>query len=53
LSLLALAAAIGAAILAARLAAIAFAAILAIDRLGCGSLCDCSYGKNDCERDQC
>jgi hypothetical protein len=52
-SLLALAAAIGAAVLAARLAALALAAVLAIDRLGCGSLSDCGDGENGCERDQC
>ncbi|MGB6724527.1 MAG: hypothetical protein WBE74_01405 [Terracidiphilus sp.] len=51
--LLALAAAIGAAVLAAGLAAAALAAVLAVSRLGRGGLCDCGYGKNNCERDQC
>jgi len=51
-SLLALAAAHGTAVLAARLAALALAAVLALDRLGCGSLCDCGYGENECERNQ-
>ena len=53
MSLLALAAATRATALAARLAALALAAVFAVVRLGCGSLCDCGYGKNGCERDQC
>jgi hypothetical protein len=53
-SLLALAAAIGAAVLAAGLAALALAAVVAVDCLGCGRrLRKSSDSENGCERDQC